>query len=99
MTADHLRFLGTDLLVGGGPLQRHLLGTSMSMVFQDPGTSFNPTRRIGGQLAEVARYHLGMDRWESHDRAVDRLRAVHVPAPERRAGIPTSSPADCASGR
>jgi oligopeptide/dipeptide ABC transporter ATP-binding protein len=58
----------------------------MSMVFQDPGTSFNPTRRIGGQLAEVARYHLGMGRREAHDRAVDRLRTVHVPAPERRAG-------------
>ncbi len=65
---------------------RHLLGTSMSMVFQDPGTSFNPTRRIGGQLAEVGRYHLGMSRSAAHDRAIDRLRAVHVPAPERRAG-------------
>ena len=32
-----------------------MLGTSMAMVFQDPMTSFNPTRRIGGQLAEVAR--------------------------------------------
>jgi oligopeptide/dipeptide ABC transporter ATP-binding protein len=57
----------------------------MSMVFQDPGSSFNPTRRIGGQLAEVARYHLGMDRWAAYNRAVDRLRTVHVPAPERRA--------------
>jgi oligopeptide/dipeptide ABC transporter ATP-binding protein len=86
VTADRLRFLGTDLLGGTERLQRHLLGISMSMVFQDPGTSFNPTRRIGGQLAEVARYHLGMGRWEAHNRAVDRLRAVHVPAPERRAG-------------
>ena len=56
------------------------------MVFQDPGTSFNPTRRVGGQLAEVGRYHLGMSRAEARARAIDRLRAVHVPAPERRAG-------------
>jgi oligopeptide/dipeptide ABC transporter ATP-binding protein len=85
VSADRLRFLGTDLLGSADRVERHLLGTSMSMVFQDPGTSFNPTRRIGGQLAEVARYHLGMGRSEAHDRAVNRLRAVHVPAPERRA--------------
>ena len=86
VTAARLRFLGTDLLRGTEGQNRHLLGTSLSMVFQDPGTSFNPTRRIGGQLAEVGRYHLGMSRSEAHDRAIDRLRAVHVPAPARRAG-------------
>ena len=86
MDATSLRLLGTDLRSGGERLHRHFLGTSLSMVFQDPGTSFNPTRRVGGQLAEVGRYHLGMSRTEAHARAVDRLRAVHVPAPERRAG-------------
>ena len=86
VTATSLRLLGTDLLHGGERLHRHFLGTSLSMVFQDSGTSFNPTRRIGGQLAEVGRHHLDMSRAEAHARAVDRLRAVHVPAPERRAG-------------
>ncbi len=86
VTAARLRLLGTDLLCGTERTHRQLLGTSLSMVFQDPGTSFNPTRRVGGQLAEVGRYHLGMGRTEAHARAVDRLRIVHVPAPERRAG-------------
>ena len=86
VSATHLRLLGTDLLQGAGRARRHFLGTSLSMVFQDPGTSFNPTRRVGGQLAEVGRYHLGMSRAEARARAIDRLRAVHVPAPERRAG-------------
>jgi oligopeptide/dipeptide ABC transporter ATP-binding protein len=85
VTATRLSLLGTDLLGGTESLHRHLLGTSLSMVFQDPGTSFNPTKRVGGQLAEVGRYHLGMDRSQAHARAVDRLRAVHVPAAERRA--------------
>ena len=58
--------------------QRHLLGTSLAMVFQDPMTSFNPTRRMGGQLAEVARHHQGMDRKAALARAVDRLRAVRI---------------------
>jgi oligopeptide/dipeptide ABC transporter ATP-binding protein len=86
VTASRLRFLGSDLLRGTERLHRRLLGTSLSMVFQDPGTSFNPTRRVGGQLAEVGRYHLGLSRSAARARAIDRLRAVHVPAPERRAG-------------
>jgi len=86
VTAARLRFQGTELLGASERSLRQLLGTSLSMVFQDPGTSFNPTRRVGGQLAEVGRYHLGMGRAAAAARAIDRLRAVHVPAPERRAG-------------
>ena len=82
--ASRLEFRGADLR-GGARAHRHLLGTSMAMVFQDPMSSFNPTRRIGGQLAEVARHHQGMTRSEALARAVDRLRAVRVPEPERRA--------------
>ena len=48
-------------------------------------TSFNPTMRIGAQLAEVGRHHQGLDRKEASDRAVDRLRAVRVRDAERRA--------------
>jgi oligopeptide/dipeptide ABC transporter ATP-binding protein len=83
--ADALRFLGTDLLTGTPKLQRSLLGTSMAMVFQDPASSFNPTRRMGGQLAEVSRHHQGMRRRQALARAVDRLTAVRVPAADRRA--------------
>jgi oligopeptide/dipeptide ABC transporter ATP-binding protein len=83
--ADRLQFLGSDLLTGTARTHRHLLGTSFAMVFQDPMTSFNPTRRIGRQLAEVARQHQGMTRSQALARAVDRLRAVRVPAAERRA--------------
>ncbi|MGW5238729.1 dipeptide/oligopeptide/nickel ABC transporter permease/ATP-binding protein [Monashia sp. NPDC004114] len=84
--ARHLTFCGTDLL-GAAEGQNHdkLLGTSLAVVFQDPMTSFNPTMRIGSQLAEVGRYHQGLDRKEASDRAVDRLRAVRVRDPERRA--------------
>ena len=83
--AKRLDLLGTDLLTGTARTHRDLLGSSLAMVFQDPLTSFNPTRRIGPQLAEVARQHQGMTRSQASARAVDRLRAVRVPAPERRA--------------
>jgi peptide/nickel transport system permease protein len=65
-------------------MDRHFLGTSLGMVFQDPMTSFNPVRHVGGQLAEVATQHQGMTRRQAAARAVDRLRAVRIPGPERR---------------
>lgn len=83
--AERLRFLGADLLTGTVRAHRHLLGTSLGMVFQDPTSSFNPTQRIGPQLAEAARHHHGMTRRQASARAVDMLRAVRVPAAERRA--------------
>lgn len=85
VTASRLDVNGSPVLATPERLTRHLLGTSLAMVFQDPTTSFNPTRRIGGQLAEVALEHQGMGRRAALARAVDRLRAVRVPAPERRA--------------
>jgi peptide/nickel transport system permease protein len=83
--ASRLDLLGSDLQATYTSAQRHLLGTSLAMVFQDPMTSFNPTRRMGGQLAEVARHHQGMGRRSSLARAVDRLRAVRITEPEKRA--------------
>jgi oligopeptide/dipeptide ABC transporter ATP-binding protein len=88
--ATELSFLGAPLL-GRLPVRstaavrRRLLGTSFAMVFQDPMTSFNPTKRIGVQLAEGAREHQGLSRRAAMNRAIDRLRAVRVPAAERRA--------------
>jgi peptide/nickel transport system permease protein len=81
--ADRLSFLGTDLL-DGTPDQK-LLGQSLAVVFQDPMTTFNPAHRMGPQLAEVSRQHQGLGRRAAHARAVDRLRAVKVTDPERRA--------------
>jgi len=83
--ADRLEFLGEDLRRGLDRARRRLLGTSFAMVFQDPMTSFNPTKRIGRQLGEVAQEHQGMNRGLAMARAVDRLRAVRVPAAQRRA--------------
>jgi oligopeptide/dipeptide ABC transporter ATP-binding protein len=83
--ATRLELLGHDLRGKDSPVRRKLLGTSLAMVFQDPMTSFNPTRRIGGQLAEVAVHHQGMSRRAAKARAVDRLDAVRIPDAEDRA--------------
>jgi ABC-type dipeptide/oligopeptide/nickel transport system ATPase component/ABC-type dipeptide/oligopeptide/nickel transport system permease subunit len=82
--ASALRFLGVELQTAGKARLRRLLGTSMAMVFQDPMSSFNPTMRMGDQLAEVAVAHAGLRRREALERAVDRLAAVRISAPRRR---------------
>ncbi|WP_050722282.1 dipeptide/oligopeptide/nickel ABC transporter permease/ATP-binding protein [Microbacterium sp. GCS4] len=84
VTASALRFLGVDLVSAERPALRRLLGTSMAMVFQDPMSSFNPTMRMGAQLAEVATEHAGLSRREALVRAADRLAAVRISAPQRR---------------
>jgi oligopeptide/dipeptide ABC transporter ATP-binding protein len=81
VTADVLQF-------NGKPLDRtpdRELGTRLAMVFQDPMTSFNPTRRIGGQVAEVAEVHQGLSRKAALRKAIGRLEAVRIPEAERRA--------------
>jgi oligopeptide/dipeptide ABC transporter ATP-binding protein len=85
VTAERFDFLGEPLLELNTTERRRLLGTSFAMVFQDPTTSFNPAKRIGHQLAEGARAHQGLNRREAMARAIDRLRAVRIPAAERRA--------------
>ena len=63
---------------------RHFFGVEVAMVFQDPMTSLNPTKKIGTQLMEPLRYHLGMDRDGAKRRAVELLAQVGIPAPEGR---------------
>ncbi|MER7798351.1 dipeptide/oligopeptide/nickel ABC transporter permease/ATP-binding protein [Microbacterium sp. NPDC096154] len=88
--ADELRFAGADLAQpprsqGALAERRRLLGTSLAMVFQDPMTSFNPTMKMGTQLAEVSRYHGGMSWKQALAYAAQRLGAVSITEPERRA--------------
>ena len=94
VSAGRLELLGQDLLgreprgtagVMSGREMRRFLGTKAGLVFQDPMTSFNPVKRVGAQLAEVATEHHGLTRRQAGERAVDRLRAVRIPRPEHRA--------------
>ncbi|MEM1332348.1 MAG: ABC transporter ATP-binding protein [Actinomycetota bacterium] len=64
--------------------RKHFFGVEVAMVFQDPMTSLNPVKRIGTQLTESMRYHLGISRAEARARAVALLRQVHIPSPIER---------------
>jgi oligopeptide transport system ATP-binding protein len=79
-------FNGNDLLsMGAGELNQHR-GSQIAMIFQDPMTSLNPYLSIEKQMIEVVMHHQGLDRAEAHAKAVEMLRAVRIPDPERRIG-------------
>ncbi len=79
-------FEGADLLALSDREMRRIRGRSISMIFQEPMTSLNPVFQIGDQIAEVLRLHEGLPRKDAWDRAIEMLRLVGIPAPERRVG-------------
>ena len=82
--AEAVLWKGEDLLAGGGERMRSARGKEIAMIFQDPLTALNPTHTIGRQIAEMARLHEGASRRVARQRAVDMLRLVGIPQPERR---------------
>lgn len=77
-------FQGRDLLALSKKERREIWGKQIAMVFQDPGRSLNPVVRVERQLTEGMRRHLGVGRSEARGRALDLLKEVGVPDPERR---------------
>jgi peptide/nickel transport system ATP-binding protein len=79
-----VRFEGRELTTLGDDDIKELRGHRISMIFQEPMTSLNPVLTIGVQIAENVVRHLKLGWREAMDRAVEMLRLVRVPDPERR---------------
>jgi peptide/nickel transport system ATP-binding protein len=77
-------FEGRDLLALPPRALRRVRGREISYVFQEPMTSLNPVLTVGHQIEEVLRRHLDLSRGAARERAIDLLRLVRIPAPERR---------------
>jgi peptide/nickel transport system ATP-binding protein len=75
---------GRDLLKLSASEMRAIRAKEIAMVFQEPMTSLNPVYTIGEQIAEVVRLHEKAGRREAMDRAVEMLKLVRIPHPERR---------------
>jgi peptide/nickel transport system ATP-binding protein len=79
-----IRFDGFDLLEASDQTLRDLRGNRLAMIFQEPMTSLNPSFTIGNQIIETILRHRGGTRRSARQRAIELLRRVHMPSPERR---------------
>jgi oligopeptide transport system ATP-binding protein len=77
-------FEGRDLTKFSNSQMSELRGNEISMIFQDPMTSLNPVFTIQNQMVEVLRRHEKISKAEARNRAIEMLRLVGIPEPERR---------------
>ena len=80
-----VRLEGRNLLDATETEMEDVRGNEISMIFQEPMTSLNPLFTVGRQISEAIALHQGLSKREAMDRAIDMLRQVHIPEPERRA--------------
>jgi len=73
-----------DIASADQDLMRHIRGNEIGMIFQEPMTALNPVFTVGRQLTEGLRLHMGMSKSDAEARALELLRQVRIPEPERR---------------
>lgn len=79
-----IRFNGEELLNASGERMRKLRGNDIGMIFQDPMTSLNPVYKVGEQIAEALRLHRKLNKKAAWEAAVEAMKEVSIPSPERR---------------
>ena len=75
---------GQELVGAGEKVMRTVRGNKVSIIFQDPMTSLNPTHTIGHQIMEAILLHTGRTKKQAHERAIEMLRLVNINEPEKR---------------
>ena len=84
VTADEMSYDGRDLLRMTERERRTLIGRQITMIFQEPVASLNPSFTAGFQIEEVLRLNLGLSRRAAHQRAIELFTAVGIPDPEEK---------------
>ena len=79
-----IKFDGQELVGIGEKGMKSIRGNNISIIFQDPMTSLNPTYTIGHQLMEAIMLHTPRNKRQAYERAVEMLRLVNVNEPEKR---------------
>jgi oligopeptide/dipeptide ABC transporter ATP-binding protein len=79
-----VRYRGRDLMRLSNSEMRSVRGREIAMIFQDPMTALTPVYTVGWQIAEQLRAHEQMSRGQARTRAVELLREVGIPNPQRR---------------
>lgn len=84
IVSGSVKFDGEELVDSGEKKMKEIRGNKISIIFQDPMTSLNPTYTVGHQLIEAITLHTDRDKKQAWDRAIEMLRLVNVNSPERR---------------
>jgi peptide/nickel transport system ATP-binding protein len=84
VTDGFISLEGTDVLALPEQEMRALRGGRVGMIFQEPGTSLNPVMRVGDQIVEAIEAHTPLRGAQARERALQWLRRVGIPEPERR---------------
>jgi len=84
IVAGQMLWKGRDLVPLGPRDMQSIRAKEIAMIFQEPMTSLNPVFTVGDQIAESLRLHEGLSRRDALDRAVDMLRLVRIPTPDKR---------------
>ena len=79
-----IRFKGRDITHLSPKEMAKLRGKEIAMIFQEPMTSLNPVYTVGWQISEMIRQHEPISRKQARERAIEMLRLVNIPAPEKR---------------
>jgi len=79
VTGGEAFFMGQDLLKMDKESIRQVRGREIAMIFQDPMTSLNPVLTIGHQISESLKAHMGLDKQEARQRAIELLEMVNIP--------------------
>ena len=83
IVSGQILYNGEDLLKKNEKQMRAIRGNEISMIFQEPMTSLNPVFTVGRQIGESFKYHQQMGKREAHQKAIDMLRLVGIPSPEK----------------
>ena len=84
IVSGSIKLDGQELVGAGEEVMKTVRGNKISIIFQDPMTSLNPTYTIGHQLMEAILLHTNRNKKQAWDRAVEMLRLVNVNEPEKR---------------
>ncbi len=77
-------YQGQDLVTLSEDQMRRIRGNEISMIFQEPMTSLNPVYTVGNQIIEAVTLHQGLGARDARDKAIEMLKLVGIPAPEKR---------------
>ena len=84
IVSGSIKLDGQELVNAGESVMKNVRGNKVSIIFQDPMTSLNPTYTIGHQLMEAILLHTDRNRRQARERAIEMLRLVNVNEPEKR---------------